>query len=67
MEYTRINGTHPEAKQEFYTMHEEIVCRFKIQRYNTRNMDEHSTATGVCSNSHVLGSSGIKRLYVKSP
>ncbi|TIA33351.1 hypothetical protein D6C78_07615 [Aureobasidium pullulans] len=67
IEAARINGTHPEAIQEFYLLYEDIVRRFNIQPCNTWNMDEHWTAVGVCTNSYVLASSSQRRSYVKSP
>ena len=67
IEQARIDGTHPEAIQEFYTLYERIVREFNIQPCNTWNMDEHGIALGVCANSYVLGSSKKKRSYVKSP
>jgi hypothetical protein len=67
IEQARINGTNPEAIQEFYTLYERIVREFNIQPCNMWNMDEHGIALGVCANSYVLGSSENKRSYVKSP
>ncbi|KAI4745529.1 hypothetical protein E4T50_04116 [Aureobasidium sp. EXF-12298] len=63
----RIDGTHPEAIQEFYTLYERIVRKFNIQLCNMWNMDKHGIALGVCANSYVLESSKKKRSYVKSP
>ncbi|KAI4750748.1 hypothetical protein E4T52_16693 [Aureobasidium sp. EXF-3400] len=67
IEQARIDGTHPEAIQEFYTLYERIVREFNIQPCNMWNMDEYGIALGVCANSYVLGSSKKKRSYVKSP
>jgi hypothetical protein len=67
IEQARINGTNPEAIQEFYTLYERIVRDYNIQPCNMWNMDEHGIALGVCTNSYVLGSSNKKRSYVKSP
>ncbi|KAH0174500.1 hypothetical protein KCU67_g732, partial [Aureobasidium melanogenum] len=67
LESARVNGTNPEAIQEFYTAYEDIIRRFNIQPCNTWNMDEHGIAMGVCTNSYVLGSSEKSRSYVKSP
>ena len=67
IEAARINGTHPDAIQEFYTLYEEICRRYHIQPANTWNMDEHGIALGVCTNSRVLASSSKRRSYVKSP
>ncbi|TIA27368.1 hypothetical protein D6C78_11080, partial [Aureobasidium pullulans] len=44
IEAARINGTNPEAIQEFYTLYEDIIRRFRIQPCNTWNMDEHGIA-----------------------
>ncbi|KAI4835301.1 hypothetical protein E4T44_08664 [Aureobasidium sp. EXF-8845] len=67
IEQARINGTNPEAIQEFYTLYERIVRNYNIQPCDIWNMDEHGIALGVCTNSYVLGSSKKKRSYVKSP
>lgn len=66
VEQARIDGTHPNAIQEFYTLYERIVRENNIQPCNMWNMDEYGIALGVCANSFVLGSSSKKRSYVKS-
>lgn len=66
IEAARLNGTHPDAIQEFYTLYEDILRRYHIQLANTWNMDEHGIALGVCTNSRVLALLSKRRLYVKS-
>lgn len=50
IEQARINGTQPEATQEFYTSYEDIIRHTNIRPYNMWNMDEHGIAIGVCTN-----------------
>lgn len=51
IEQARINGTHPEATQEFYTLYKDIVRHSNIRPCDIWNMDEHGIAIGVCTNS----------------
>ena len=44
LEQARINGTNPEAMQEFYTSYRRIVRGYTIQPYNMRSMDEQGIA-----------------------
>ena len=67
IEAARVEGTHPDAIQEFYSMYQEMIHRYNIQPCNTWNMDEHGIALRVCTNSTVLGDSSRRRAYVKSP
>jgi hypothetical protein len=60
-EQARINGTTPEAIQEFYTLYERIIRDCNIQPCNMWDMDEHGIVLGACTNSYVLGSSEKKR------
>lgn len=67
IEAARINGTNPEAIQEFYTRLQDLVHQYNIQPCNMWNMDEHGIGIGICTNSQVLASSTKRRSYVKSP
>ncbi|KEQ90154.1 hypothetical protein AUEXF2481DRAFT_49829, partial [Aureobasidium subglaciale EXF-2481] len=67
IEAARINGTHPDLIQEFYTAYEDAVRLLNIEPSNTYNMDEHGIALDICANSRVLGDSSRQRSYVKSP
>ncbi|KAI5193416.1 hypothetical protein E4T38_09962 [Aureobasidium subglaciale] len=44
IEAARINGTHPDLIQEFYTAYEDAVRLLNIEPSNTYNIDEHGIA-----------------------